>query len=173
MKNINKTQRGFTLIEITIYFTIVGVVLLSVMGFAIQVMNMSEQSNNFHELQSNINFISDKISTTIKTAESVNNSESIFDNDAGALSLNMNQPSESPTTFYLLNEAVYMTEGGSPAIKLTSDYVKCTLLRFKKISYSKTPDQIVIDAEFQPIHEELVSLQQILPFHTSISLRQL
>lgn len=167
-----QNQRAFTLVEIIFYFVIIGIFLLAAMNFAIQTLNITKESESIHELQANIDFISQRIVSTVQTAESINDAGSIFDNDEGALSLNITPAAKSPTTFYLSNESVYMTEGSSPTVKITSDLIRCALLRFQKISTSKVPDQIIIDAEFQWIYGDILSLEQNLSIHTSVNLRK-
>lgn len=159
-------QKGATLIEILLYFAIIGVVLLAAMSFSLQVIDLTKRSDSFHEIQSNINLISERIVSTIQQADSVDDAGSIFDNDAGTLSLNVTPSGKSPTRFYIAEDTVYMKEGSTAEVKLSSDLVTCNQLRFRKISYPKAPDLIVIDAEFE-------YLQQTLSFHTSASLRKL
>lgn len=165
-------RHGFTLIEIIFYFAIIGFILLAAMTFAIQVTNLSKQSENIDELQASIDFVSQQITIKSQEALSINDAGSTFDNDIGALSLNVPATENSPTTFYLQNEEIYIQEGSASPVKITSDSIKCTQLRFQKISYPKAADQIIIDATFEPVGTDIANLQHTLSFHTSVSLRQ-
>lgn len=173
MKTNIKKERGITLVEISFYFVIVACILLTAMTFAIQISTLTMQSQNLHELQANIDVISQKLTYSIQTAESINAGESVFDNDNGKLSLIVNAAEKSPTSYYLQDGAIYMKEGSSTAIKLSTDLVTCTLLKFQKISYYKSPDQVIIDAEFKPKNTDVKNLEQTLPIHTSVTLRKL
>ncbi len=172
IKKINK-NRGTTLIEILFYFVIVGVLLFVAMNFAIQILNVSKQSENAHELQANINFVSQKIVSTVQTAESIDDTNSIFDNDQGKLSLNLSEASKTPTLFYISSGDVFIKEGSDAAVKINSESINCLSLRFQRITYAKTPDQIIIDAVFEVKNVEITNLEQTLPFHTSVSLRKI
>lgn len=169
MINKMKKIRGTTLVEMAFYFVIVGVVLFVAMNFAIQTINVSKQSENIHELQANIDFMSQKIVSVVKWADSIDETNSIFDNDIGKLSLNT--PTNSPTLFYVENGDIYTKEGSNSAIKINSHSITCTKLRFQKITYNKAPDHIIIDATFEPTYTEITNLEQTLSFHTSVSLR--
>ncbi|MFH1533751.1 MAG: hypothetical protein ABID64_02365 [Nitrospirota bacterium] len=167
-----KRNKGTTLVEMAFYFMIVGVLLFVAMNFAIQTINVSTQSENFHELQANIDFMSQKIVSIVQTAESIDEVNSIFDNDEGKLSLNVSDPAASPTMFYMYGENIYMKEGSSAEVRINSESIKSTLLRFQKITFPKAPDQIMIDATFEPKNTDIINLEQTLSFHTSVSLRK-
>lgn len=169
----NKKPSGTTLIEILFYFVIVGVLLFVAMNFAIQILNVSKQSENAQELQANINFMSQKIVSTVRMAESIDDTNSIFDNDQGKLSLNLSDASKTPTSFYISNGDIFIKEGNNAAVKINSDSINCLTLRFQRITYDKAPDQIVIDATFEVKNVEIINLEQTLPFHTSVSLRKI
>lgn len=169
----NPKHTGTTLIEIMFYFVIVSVLLLAAMNFSIEVLNISKESDNLHEIQSNIDFVSQKIISTIEEADSINDTESIFNNDNGKLSLNMPEAGVSPTVFYISNGNIYIKEGLNPVIKINSDSIDCMLLRFQIVSYEKSPDQVVIDASFKPRFTDIKNLEQNLSFHTAVSLRKI
>ena len=171
MRTIN-SKKGFTLVEIIFYFAIVGIALTAMMNFSLQIMNVGRQSGNLHEIQAGVNLFTEKISYAIRTAESINDDGSTFDDDIGELELATAIPATNPTRFYLSDDDLYIKEGSSTAIKLNSDTVKCTKLRFEKVSYEKAPDQVVVDAEFQPNTVVDLSQAQIIKAHTSVALRK-
>lgn len=158
--------------EILFYFGIVSIVLLAGMTFAIQMLTVTSLSNNLHELQANRDLITQKISTTMQIAESIDTTNSVFDDDNGTLSLNM-QSGATPVQFYLQDGKVYMKEGSSAAVQLNTDSVALTVLRFKRITAAKTPDQIVIDGTITAITADIANLQKEMAFHVSLSFRLL
>ncbi|MDP2624780.1 MAG: hypothetical protein Q8P27_01195 [Candidatus Peregrinibacteria bacterium] len=172
-KNSHSRKQGTTLIEIMLYFSLVGVFLLAAMTFSIQILNVYGLSANIHELQSNLDLIGQKMVYTIQVADSVDDSGSVFDSDTGTLSLNMPTVGDSPTSFYLSDGDVFMKEGMSSAIQLNTDAVTFNTLRFHKVSYAKSPDQIVIDAQMSSTGVDISNLQQDFELHLSISLRAL
>lgn len=165
-------KTGTTLIEITLYFAILGTFLISAMTFAIQILNTTSISSSFYELQSNLDFITQEMTYTIQTAESIDATGSVFDSDEGALSLNMDDPAQSPALFYFSDGNVFMQEGSSDPIQLNTDWITFSSLRFHQVSYSKTPDQIIIDGELSPKNTDLSNLSPTFPFHLSVSLRK-
>lgn len=166
------TKKGFTLVEILFYFSIVSVLLLAGMTFAIQILNVTSLSNNLHELQANRDFITQKITTTMQTAESIDVNNSTFDNDAGKLSLNM-QTGATPVQFYMQNGKVYIKEGSATAVQLNTDSVIFNTLHFQRVTAAKTPDQIVIDGTLAAATPDIANLQKEMSFHFSLSLRLL
>lgn len=166
------TQKGFTLIEIVLYFTIITVVLFVILSFSIQVLNSTRKSDNLHELQSNIEFVTNKITVGIHEANSVNVVRSVFDDDDGVLSLDVGNVAKTPTKFYLVDGNVYMEEGWETNEKLNSDILNCTKFRFERVVYPKAPDQIIIDVEFEIRNAEVEELKGDFSIHTSVSLRK-
>ena len=170
--SIRKNPQGTTLVEITLYLAIVGIFLLVAMTFAIQIFNANQLSANFNELQSNLDLVTTKLVYAVQTAESINDSGSLFDQDSGTLSLNKAVPADSPTIFSLDGGAITMKEGTGPVVPLTTTAVITDQLRFHKISAPKTPDQVVIDISMSNVANDIANLNQVFPLHLTISLRQ-
>jgi type II secretory pathway pseudopilin PulG len=165
-------KQGFTLLEILLYFAVISIILYAIMSFSLQILIVSKESSNLQEIQTNMDFIVNKITYTIQNSNSIDTGNSTFDNDTGKLSLNVPNLGKSPTSFYLETNAIYMKEGSSAAIKANSDSMKCTQLKFTKISSPKIPDQVMIDIKCEPINSEIKNLEQEVSIHTSISLRK-
>ncbi len=166
-------QKGFTLIEILLYFMIIGTVMFAVLSFSLQIISISDKSDNYHEIQTNIDFITNKITSTIRNANSVDVSGCTFNNDLGTLSLNMPNAGDSPTKFYLTGQKAYIKKGINDATRLSSDSIKCTQLKFQRIEGAKSPDQIVIDAQCEPLYTDLESSNVEISIHTSVALRRI
>jgi len=167
MRNV-AGQRGFTLVEALIYFIVVGIFLLSAMMFALQILDISKLSENFAEVQASGIFSTQKIIDAIHDADSVNEASSIFDNDNGKLVLS---DGGVDISFYLQSGDIYMKEGVATAVKLNSDNVDLSELRFHQIKATKTPTQIVIDGEAQSVGTA-AGLGHSFPFHLSVSIRK-
>lgn len=168
---LNPKKRGTTLIEILTYFTIFSVVMLAMMYFAIQIINANRISSNLNELSSNLEFISKRITSTIKMSSSVNTAGSTFNNNNGALALNMDNAAISPTRFYLLNNDIFLTEGIGSPIQLNSSFVEFSQLRFERVTSPQAPDQIILDLTATTPHGG-TQLEKTLSIHSAISLRR-
>lgn len=168
-----KNNQGTTLIELVLYFTLVGTILFAAMMFAIQILTIRAVQENRNELTVNRDFIIEKIEVAIREADSVNTANSIFDNNSGALSLNMPSPNPSPLTFFVSGGDFFSQEGISAPEKLNSDFANVSSLRFHRVSFSKAPDQIVIDAVLASLAADIPNLNKETDIHVSFSLRRL
>lgn len=165
-------KRGTTLVELVLYITIVGVFLFSAMVFALQILTINSLSGRFYELQSNMDFIVQKMTETIQEATAVDTGNCVLDSDTGKISLNMSESSKNPTQFYLQDSNVYMKEGTGTPIQINTELVAFDTLRFHNITYDKTPDQIVIDGTLTTINNDIANLDKEFTLHLSVSLRQ-
>lgn len=163
-------RKATTLIEILVYFTIFAVFMVAALSFAMQIVNLSEISSRLYELETQASFVQDTIKTTIQTAESVDAAASTFDSDTGVLSLVMSDAAVSPTVFSLSSGEILIQEGAGAATSLHSSFVTVESLRFHRIVYSKTPDQIQVDAVFTTL-SDLANTDVSIPLHFTVSLR--
>lgn len=170
---INTPTKGFTLAEILLYFAIVGVITFAAISFAIQIVKVNSLSENYRELQANADFIERKIDIAVKTANSVNDGDSVFENDEGVLSLQMQDPQSSPTGFHISDGNIFMTAGGEESLKLNSGRVEAEFLRFSKYEYPKTPDQINVEAKLTPKNGELAGIDKEIKLYLTSSLRKI
>lgn len=163
-------RKATTLIEIVLYFTLLAIFMAVAFSFAFQIATVSEISSRLNELETQSQFIQEKIKTTIQMADSVNSDGSTFDSDAGVLSLNMSEPALSPTAFSLVNGEIRIQEGSGAATALHSSFVELSSLRFHRITYPKTPDQIQVDAVLT-MPSDLANTDAEINLHFTISLR--
>ena len=168
---ILKAKKGLSLVEMVLYFGLTAVVVIIATTFAIQILKASFLSNNFHELQTNVDFIAEKIAYSIQSATRVDATGSVFDNDVGTLSLTMPEASKSPTKIYFSDGEVYFKEGSGAAVKISSDFIKFETLRFHRVVYPKAKDQIIVDALVLPINDEISEVRKNVELHFSVSLR--
>jgi hypothetical protein len=173
MKILNKNKKGFTLIELVFYFFVVGGIIFVAVTFAIQIMKMSSLSGNYKELHTNADFIENKINFAIKTADSIDFGNSIFDNEEGVLSLNMNDPAKSPTKFSFIDGDIFLTEGSGTPLHLNSSLTNFNYFKINVVSFSKTPDQITIDAEMGLTHSDISDIDKSINIYLVSSLRKL
>jgi type II secretory pathway pseudopilin PulG len=102
---------GMTLIETIFYFTLLSLLMGTIMTFAIQVINMNKKSDNLREAQANLEFVTRTIVNTVQTANDVDDANSIFANDTGKLSLAVDDSGRTPTQFFRQDNDVYLKFG--------------------------------------------------------------
>ena len=169
VKKIN--NRGSTLIEILVYFAIIGVFTFVAITFAVQIMRVGVLSENYIEMQASADLIEEKIDRSIKEAESVSVGDSVFDNDEGVLVLNMKDGAVSPTEFSFLNGDVYMAQGVSPPVRINSERTKLTFFRFSRFTFPRAPDQLTLEAQLYSTHGEVEGTDKKIPILLTVSLR--
>lgn len=172
MKILTRKSRATTLVEIVLYFTLLGIFLGVAMVFAFQIADVSTLSGNMHELEYSSGELSKRLTESIQTAESVDEAGSVFNQDEGTLSLNMLDAEDSPTQFYWSNGNVFFQEGAQTAVQVNTPFVELSQLRFHRITSYKNPDQIVVDAVFRNVNEDLVNVDHEVTLHLILSLRR-
>lgn len=165
-------KNGTTLIEISIYFAVLSILLLALLNFAVQIITVAKISDNSNEMQVSLDILNQKITSTVETADSINN-ESIFDNDQGVLSLNVPTLVNSPTKIFVSSQDIFIQQGSGNAIKINSDSLKINFFRIHKITANKTPDQITVDAQIAPKYADIANLNKTMELHQTFSLRRL
>jgi len=163
-------HKATTLVEIMVYFAILSVFLTAAMSFALQIVNISELSSRIYELEAESTFVEEKMKTAIVSAESIDVASSVFDSDTGALSLNVNLAAKSPTIFSLSSGQLFMKEGAGLPQALHSSLLQVSSFRIHRITYDKTPDQLVVDLQFLT-PSDLANTDADLSLHFTLSLR--
>ncbi len=169
----NKYKKAATLIEAILYSILLSVFMLAAITFAIEIIGLATISGNMDELQSNQEVILQKISDTIYTAASIDTENSVFESDNGTLSLIMSDEDVSPTKFFTEENNIFMQEGSSTPIQLNTNDIKIDYFNLDRVSFSKSPDQIIIDMQLSSLSGELSYDRQELLFHISLTLRNL
>lgn len=143
MSKVLKNKKGFTLLELTIYVLIVGIVLTAITMYAIDVIGAQTKAKSYQEVQYNARFAMRRIVNEIRRADDLNTGSSIFDTHPGVLSIGNNDPAKDPLVFDIASNRLRMTQGGTPYF-LTSDKVEITNLIFKDLSVANRTKNIKI-----------------------------
>lgn len=146
--------------------------MLVMMNFSFRIFDSGVKSNNVAEISSNVNFAVQKIFVAVQSADSVDVSGSVFDNDVGRLDLNMPSGFGGDQVFWLEDGSVIFSEAGGDGIELTSEAVDCVKLRFGRVTYNKSPDQILIEGSCVSKTVGDVGDADVLNFSTAITLRK-
>lgn len=169
LKKIN--NKGSTLIEILMYFAVIGIFTFVAINFAVQIMRIGVLSENYIEMQANADLIEEKIDRAIKEAETVSVANSVFDDDEGVLFLNMKDNTVDPTEFFFLDGDVYMAQGASPPVRMNSERIKFNFFRFTQFTFPRAPDQLTLEAQLYSTHGEVEGTDKKVDIYLTSSLR--
>lgn len=131
-------EKGFTLIELIIYLTILSIVMSSFLYFSLAILNYRNKSRAIEEVQANERMAINLISQKIRSAKSVNFSQSVFNSHPGSLSLAMDDIGRSPTLINLDNGKLQISEGLSQPVSITSDRIIVSDLVFFDLTGSSS-----------------------------------
>ncbi|HSX57966.1 MAG TPA: prepilin-type N-terminal cleavage/methylation domain-containing protein [Candidatus Saccharimonadales bacterium] len=129
-------NKGFTLIEVLVYVTILGITSLVIILFINQLFGVMETSRRIREATDNARRSIDTIAQEIRHAKTVYTPTSVFGGTAGQLSLETARdlPTDHDTTFvdfYLDNGQLFLKREGQAAQRITGEKIKVTALTFQ------------------------------------------
>jgi len=128
MNKSSEQSKGFTLVELLVYMSVVVLAVTVFMNFVIEVTKHATVAEAKQEIQQSARFLLSRMSQNIRTAASIDSGNSSFDIDQGKLTLLQNGGAES---FYLQDNVVYYDDASGP-VSLTGDKVRVTRLRFQQ-----------------------------------------
>lgn len=134
---------GFSLVEIIIYVALTSVLLLTVSGFSIVIMNL----NNSNKVASEVEYQGIQMMQII--TQHIRNANSITTPVQGSssnnyLSLVMPSGTPTPAVFSLSDGNLYINEGGAGNTAINNSKVQITNLLFENLSRPATPGVIMI-----------------------------
>ena len=125
------SKKGFSLIEILIYITIIGIVGSFLSGIIVTVTRIQNQQSSSIEVNQQLNFAMTTIQRLIRES-------SLMDIATGTpvatLKLRTRDPAKDPTIITLSNSKITLTQGAGATINLTTDTVIANQLSFRKIT---------------------------------------
>lgn len=162
-------KKGFILIELLFYISIISLVLISIIGFFWNIISGNIKEQAYQEVQQNGRFAITKITQEIKKAIRVNNP--LPGISANSLSLVMQDPSLNPTIFDLSNGKLRITQGVLVPIELTTDQILVNNLQFTNLSYPDTPGTVRIEMTLENLNpSEKTEYQASIDLKTTVSL---
>lgn len=152
IKYFLKAERGFTIIEMLIYVSIAGMVMMVITSSLMDTIKAYDKSVARQNVFQNINGALRTITNEIRYAKSVYTPTSVFDNGAGQLSVEteLNVPTGENTAFadfYVDNGRIYEKRDGQSATPLTSERVFVEQLRFTKLSAAAGRDSVAVSVQ--------------------------
>ena len=167
-------QKGFTLIEILIYVSLIGLVSVGFINFALSTNLSRSKVFVVQETQANARVALDLISQKIRVSNGLNVASSTFDSDPGVLSLSMADNFKNPTVIDLdQNDGVLqITEGTSTPETVTSDEVRVTNLVFTNLTSSSTREAIRVEFSVAYATTTDIIYTYSIDVQTAVSIRQ-
>ena len=162
-RKIQNHSSGFTLIEAIVYIAISSILLLVITHLGFSVFESKQNILAKEEVTENANFIFQKISQAIRSADGI----ALPIDTSSELSLVMDEADINPTRFYLDGNDIYVAQGLSSELSLTSDGVAISELVFTRLTGSTGGDSVNIKATLYSLKEKINT-----SFQVTISTRQ-
>lgn len=167
----NRTQRGFTLLELLLYIAIVAIIVSSFSAFLVLALRMRVKMQTIAEVEQQGKRVMQLITQTARNAVTIN-SPAVSATSTSA-SFDVVTASKDPTVFDVSSNALRIQEGTSSAVVLTNSRVTASGLQFYNISRTSTPGIIRIQFSLSyvnPAGRDEYSYSKT--FYASAALRQ-
>lgn len=138
-----KNKAGFTLIELLLYTALTIVMIALLGGIGVSVLESRTKAHALEEVHYTAQFVFEKITASIQSAESVNGLEPQA--TGTVLSLEMADQSKNPTVFELHEGGVLFTEGTQNPVMLSTSGVLITDLIFTNVSALSSSPSIRVE----------------------------
>ncbi len=135
-------SKGFTLVELLLYISIVSAMILSVSAFLPLLMASRVKNQTIAEVEQQGMQGMNLITQTIRNAQTI--TSPTIGTSASSATLDVVTASLDPTIFDLSGGAIRITEGAGLAIALTNSRVTASSLTFYNLSRADTPGTIRI-----------------------------
>ncbi len=140
-------KRGFSLMELIIYIGIIALVSTSLVLFSLALSNYRQKALAASEAESNAKIVLNYLNRYLRSARSIDEANSVFDNNQGRLALWLGPTSTKPVIFSLdstVRPQIKFDE--QPSINLSSQAVWFPIFKFKKISDSQIGIELEVRA---------------------------
>ncbi len=127
-------RKGFSLIEILVYTAIIGIIGTLLNGILISLLKIQNRQTASTEVNQQINFVLLNIQRLVRQSVLI---DMATNTPTSTLTLRMADPAKDPTLIYKTGTAIYLKEGASSEVLLTTGDVNADDLQFTKI-YSAT-----------------------------------
>ena len=172
--NKYKKNKGFSIMEIIIYFTLLSVISILVINNIISLFKNYNIAKSNQEIEYNAINIIDKITRDVRDARNVNISDSSFSVADGSVSLNIasstNEISSTTVKFYLNNNKLKYMKDGVDVGNISTNSVNVSNFKIFYINSSSTEAiKLELTLDTTPrLSTSLISKN----FYTTIQLRE-
>ncbi len=146
MKN-QITQKGYSLIELTLYLALLSLILVVLVYFFQQSIILKSKIEEKMEISDNGQFALQKIVWYLKNAETVNSP--LSGESSSILSLNVSGENNNPVQIFTEDKILKVKIGNQPAIDLTNNRVEVDQLSFINNGISNSQPIIKINLELK------------------------
>jgi len=129
-------QRGFTLLELLLYVSIMSIVMLATVTFFGTIITSRVRNQSIAEVNDQGAQAMDLMLQTIRTATSITTPAAA--GSGSSLTVVVPTSSQSPTIFNLSGTALQIKQGAAAAVSTTSNKVQITSITFKNLTRSGT-----------------------------------
>ncbi len=119
-----KSEKGFTFIELILYMAIVTIVISSLVPFAIGIIQLGAKSSFQQEVTGSARFVSEKIKSEIRNSTGINSVS------ATSISLTNSNAAQNPTVIDLSAGKIRIKKGALTEINLNSNDTNVSSLSF-------------------------------------------
>lgn len=130
-------NKGFTLIELIVYISLVSVMLLGIASFTKIILQTRIRNQVITETEQQGIQIAQILTRVIRNAENITTPTA--GNNAGSLTLDVSDISQDPTVFSLNGGIINIKEGTGNQINLNNSRVEAHDLAFQNLSRPDTP----------------------------------
>lgn len=143
-------QKGFTLVEILVYVSVLTVISVSIVSFLFWAIKTNAKSRTAAEISDNARRAMETMVYEIRQATGVYTPTSIFDASPGQLSLEtkinpLDNEIKTYEDFYLADGKLYLKKEGTAPEQITSDQIRVSNLIFKYVGFSGNLASVQID----------------------------
>ena len=164
-----QTQSGFTMVETLIYISIIGGVISTFISFSLSITGTRNKTFVMQEVLANSRTALQYINQKILAASEV--AGPIEGNSATSLELEMDGIGDN-LVFSVTDGVLYVTEGTSDPIALTSSAINITDLQFTNLSEADIKDNIRINMTTAYRYNSTKEFDYSLTLRTGTSLRR-
>ena len=111
------------MVEIVIYTGLTAMIVVALANVMLQVTGTQEKVTTKVTLQQELRTALDRMTYSMRLAQSVQTGASVFDVDGGSLSLAMSGATRHPTLFFLSGSQLFVSEAGAGSGALTTNNV--------------------------------------------------
>ena len=124
---------ALSIVEVLVYFALFGIIFLAIINFMISVLNNNEIAEQRVDLQKNSIFVMNHLNSNFDLTNSIDETNSIFDNNNGKIVLNL---ASGQVQYYLVNGVMHYIQGGNDNVLTDIDFT-VTKFNITKVLNSK------------------------------------
>ncbi|PJA90482.1 MAG: hypothetical protein CO137_00160 [Candidatus Magasanikbacteria bacterium CG_4_9_14_3_um_filter_32_9] len=152
MQKIIKNKKGFSLVELVLYISVLIILLGSIFLFMGLVFESKAKSQTINEVERQGEFIIRTILQTVRNTNTINSPT--VGSSSNSLSINVKNPTNSPTTFALNGTGLVMTEASQTPVILNNNLVEIKNIVFRNVSQPSTTGIIRVEITIAHVNPE-------------------